>query len=234
MKQLIDIRNLEDLNKVLFLQKNITQQAKNELLAIAGDGISLVHDDEGIAEAANRFMQQERAVLEKYAKYPTFTEFRLAPHLHDGAKWGATFGVCLLVGELIFEQVKQIQPQFASVLRQMYTLLLHELENPNPDHEYLIEPLEKALHIKVTADDGGEVSAEERKTYIRHLVGELAEAMIVVGEEYGLLEVVDGTASITPMGRRVLLHLRDASKFVEQMTEAHTRFQKIKPKLSMT
>ena len=215
--------------KVLFLQKTITTQAKNELLAVAGDR-SIEPDVDPLKEA-KRFVLEETKVLEKYAKHPTLTEFQLMPNSYDGYKWGATFGVTLLVGELIFEQLKGAHPHFGPIARRLFVLFLEELDNPQ--HEYLIEPLEKHLRYKVTSDTGASISAAKQKAFVRELVNQFAETMVILCHSYGLVKVKKGGVLITPLGKRVLLHLVDASKWIEDMTVAHTKFQNAKPKLSM-
>jgi hypothetical protein len=228
-ESIVQLRNLDDLKKVLFLQKTIITQAKNELMAVISDS-SLEEGDP--LSSANRFLVEEKKILEKYAKYPTLTEFQLMPNSYDGYKWGATFGVTLLVGELIFEQLKSAHPHFSPVIRQLFVLFLTELEHPQ--HEYLIEPLEKHLRFKITDETGGAVPADRQKAFVRDLVNQLADTIVALGESYGLIKVKKGGVAITPVGKRVLLHLLDASKFVEDMTKAHAKFQISRPKLSMT
>src|ERR1700739_515277 len=213
---LIQIRNVDDLKKILHMQKTITSRAKNELLAVASD--SALEPEGDIEEQADYFMEEESKLLEKYAKYPTLTEFQLMPHLYDATKWGATFGVTLLVGELIFEQLKICHPDFAPVIRPLFILLLSELENPQ--HAYLIEPLEKHLRFKITTEEGGNVSEEEKRRYVRDLVNQFVETTVNLAEGYGILDVKTGGVAINELGKRVLLHLVDASKFVEEMTKA--------------
>jgi hypothetical protein len=225
---IVQLKNLDDLKKVLFLQKTITAQAKNELLAAVSDNSLDASGD--VMEQAHQFMAEEQKVLAKYAKYPTLTEFQLMPNSYDGYKWGATFGVTLLVGELIFEQLKQAHPHFTPVIRQLFILFLSELDNPQ--HEYLIEPLEKALRFKVTSD-GEEIAMDKQKAYMRGLVNQFAETTVSLGESYGYIKSKPGGVAITDLGRRILLHLVDASRFVEDMTAAHSKFQISKPKLSM-
>lgn len=227
---LVQIRNVDDLKKVLFLQKTITSRAKNELLAVAGD--KSLEPDGDLEEQAEYFIEEEGKLLDRYAKYPTLTEFQLMPHLYDGTKGGATFGVTLLVGELIFEQLRISHPHFGPVIRQLFILLLSELDHPQ--HAYLIEPLEKHLRFKVTTEGGEEVSQQQQHAFVRDLVNKFVETTVAVSDGYGIVEARPGGVAITPLGKRVLLHLVDASKFVEEMTKAHTKFQSIKPKLSMT
>jgi hypothetical protein len=223
---IVQLKNLDDLKKVLFLQKTITQQAKNELLAIGENSM----DSGDVTEQVRIFMAEQRKVLDKYAKYPTLTEFQLMPNSYDGYKWGATFGVTLLVGELIFEQLKSAHPHFGPIIRQLFILFLSELDNPQ--HEYLIEPLEKAARLRLTSN-GEDLSQEKQDAYKRGLLNQFAETVVSLGEGYGYLKSKPGGVVITPLGRRVLLHLVDASRFIEDMTAAHSKFQISKPKLSM-
>lgn len=219
------LRTLEDLKKILFMQRMITGQAKKELLAVASDA-ELLQDPTNIGMKAAAFMEDERKILEKYANNPTLTEFNMIPNLTGGTKWGATFGVTLLVGELILEQVKAMQGQFEPLLRRLFLILLMEMDRPK--HHFLVEPLEKALKFKVTKPDGGPVPQEEQEAYKKRLVHNLTESFIVVGTEYGLFDSHGASGfRITELGKRVLLHLLDAEKFVEQMVDAHARFQTV-------
>jgi hypothetical protein len=226
----VNVRTVEDLKKVLSVQRMITCQAKRELLAVASDA-ELLQDPTNLDKKAAAFMAEERLLLEKYANNPTLTEFNLIPNLAGGTHFGATFGVTLLVGELILEQVKSMAPKFESVLRRLFLVLLMELDSPK--HSYLVEPLEKALTFKITKPDGSPVPPEERQSYVKRMVHNLAESFILVSVEYGLVEAkaTDGF-SITPLGKRVLLHLLDADKFVDLLVDAHKKFQTTKPKTS--
>lgn len=220
MNPIVEINNVEELKKVLFLQRTISQRAKNELFETA------LEDEAGNLPEC---IEKRKLLLEKYAKYPTLAEFAYNPGMGDRTKWGATFGVTVLVGELIIEQIKHMHIHFKPVVRQMYVLLLNELDNPQ--HEYLVEPLENALRMEVTDESGGAVSEKQRKQCIRGLVHELVDDFIIISVEYGLVEAKECGFVITPVGRRVLLHLLDAIRFIEEMTTAHARFQRVKPDL---
>jgi len=227
---LVSLANLDELKKVLFLQKTIITQAKNELLATAGDFVEDAIRENPIKEG-KLFIEREKVLLKKYVDYPTLSEFVAVPSMYDGYKWGATFGVTLLVGELIFEHLRSSYPHFSPVIRQLFVLFLSELDNPQ--HEYLIDPLERHLRFRVTDETGGAVPVEKQKAFVRDLVNQLVEAMVALCESYGIVKVKKGGVAITPVGKRVLLHLVDASKFVEDMTKAHAKFQTARPKLSM-
>jgi len=228
-RPLIPINSMEELKKILFIQKTVTEQAKNEMLSIATDGM-------GNPKAAPVFVAEERKLLTKYANYPTMSEMSAEPDaLMNGTKWGATFGVAILVGGLIVEELKRMQPHLEPVLRHMLLLLLDELNHPR--HKYLVEPMERSLTITSKAAPGKEQAIK------RQVCTDLADAIIAVGTQYGIVSVAKQTnysgtkrngIALTPLGKRVFLHMVDAQRFVQEMSKAHTRFQTTKPKLSMS
>ena len=62
-------------------------------------------------------------MLENYARYPTLSEFAKMPHLADGSKWGATFGVAALVGSLVLRNAQTLLRTEASLLPTYLFLL---------------------------------------------------------------------------------------------------------------
>src|SRR5271166_4731554 len=198
MKPLAPINSVDDLKKILFIQKTVTDRAKAEMLGIATDGV-------GNPKAAEKFIMEERKLLMKYANYPTLSEMAEEPEaLMNGTKWGATFGVAILVGGLILEEVKRMQPHLEPVLRPMLMLLLDELNHPR--HKYLVEPLEK--NMKITSKTAANQAAIKRQ-----VCTDLANAMISVGSQYGVVKKDNGGVKLTPLGRRVFLHMADAERF---------------------
>jgi len=230
--KILNIQTIEDLNKVLFIQKVITRRAKDELYAIIKDAdMTAPFEDKEV----DNLMKREGELLQKYANYPTMSEFNAMPNLAAGTKWGATFGLALLVNELVLEQVKRVGPEgtpvipevFAPVLRPMYMILLAELDNPT--HNYLIEPLEKALQITLTTKTGAEVPPAERDAFVHRMVTNLVEAMLHVSSVHKIVVYHDegGTSgyAITPLGKRVLLHLMDVQQVIALMHEAYIRLR---------
>src|SRR5271166_2806341 len=121
---LFRIKTVEDLKKVLMRQKLCTRQAAEELAKIASnEALQTIEGEpeEKQKEKVFTIMKAESILLEKYGMNPTMTELNAMPHTPDLAiKWGATFGVALLVGELILEQVRQLQGTFEHALRGLY------------------------------------------------------------------------------------------------------------------
>jgi hypothetical protein len=219
---IVNLRTLEDLKKVLLVQRMVSNQAKKELLAVASDA-ELLQNPENIGKKAADLMAEEKKILTKYANNPTMTEFNILPNLKGGTHFGATFAVAVLVGELILEQVKAMQGKFKPVVHRMFMILLMELDRPK--HKYLVEPLEKAMTFNVTKPDGSPVPLEEATAYKKRMVHSLVETFLIVCIEYGLVTTANQGYHITELGRRVLLHLLDAEKFVTLLVEAHHRFQ---------
>lgn len=193
------VRSQDELLKLLFIQASVARQASKEMLAIAANP--------RLSSKPELFIAAEKRLLDKYAKYPTLTEFAEDPQLANVYKWGATFGVASLVGLLIVEEVRHLQPHFAAVARQLYFLLLKELDMPQ--HKYLVESLGEALKLPAKS-----------KTAAHGLLAQLVEAYVMVSVQFGLMGPAEANVSLTPMGKRVLLHLADAHRFIEETARA--------------
>ena len=175
---IVPINSKDELQKVLVIQKIVSETAQKEMIAAAKPEDPAAH------------VEAEAALLEKYARYPTLTEFRKMSALADGEKWGATFGVTALVGSLVLANAKR---------------LLHTEE----DLKYAY------LSFLVALDMAGEAVAIDRVTAV----------FAVLSEQFGILRAQGDALILTVVGRRVVLHLMDAHKFVEEVTKACVRFQ---------
>lgn len=233
---LVNIQSTEDLKSVLLRQKMITRRAAEDLgRIVTNEAVSLIENEpeEDQHEKTLLLIRTEALLLENYAKHLTFTEINaLPPKKAEAMKWGATFGVSLLVGELILEQVKQIQGSFSNILRILYTLLLKELDNPQTP--FMIDPLMKAVSMEITAPNR-EISPEERLAIKTKLIIQLVDTFATVSASYGIMEIYEGDKyALTPVGKRVLLHLIDIETYIQLLSEAHKRFQREKPILPTT
>jgi len=182
-------------------------------------------------EEIKRLVLGQRELLEKYAKYPTMSEFSFHPSLVGATKWGATFGVAVMMKAFVVDPVKAFMQPLAPFVRAALVLILKELNDPV--HEYLIEPLEEALKLRFTDEDGTEVEGDKAKAVSRKLTYQLAEGLLLVGAQYGLVAGAPQGFAITDLGRRVLLHMIDADLFLVELAAAHKKFQSTKPRLSM-
>lgn len=209
-KKLIPIRSADELQKILFIQRSCTQVAKNEMLAL------VMRNRE-----PEKYILAAKKLLAKYASYPTLTEFADDPKLSNVYKWGATFGTAALVGGLILQEVGTLQPEFAPVLLRAFLLLLKELDQP--EHKSLVELLIGELRAE-------HISAWQPER-IRLALAGLAETFVAVSAQFGLMTQGKEGAALTPAGKRVLMHLASAARFIDEMNEAQGKFQSKKAEL---
>jgi len=103
--RLVPLDTLEDLKRVLFVQKTIAQEVRREMMATATTE-ELAKGKLSGPEEVKRIVLAHGRLLEKYAKYPTLSEFSFHPSLVGATKWGATFGVAIMVRALVIDQVR--------------------------------------------------------------------------------------------------------------------------------
>lgn len=230
----IKIETLDDLKKVLFIQRQITRQAHDELEAVASDNVLDADPD---TRQVKKFMKEESELLAVYAMRPTLTEWATqggleANGFYEGAHtWGASFGVSILTGELVLEQIRSMHPQFTSAVKGVFlSLLAAEAQMRTNLDESEMEKV--AMNFNVTKQDGSPIQDEAIKEKIRASLSDMVQTIVATGIEYGLFEERPaGTHVITEVGTRVLFHLQDIQKFVTIMGEAHQRFQNEAPAL---
>jgi hypothetical protein len=228
--RLVKLDTLEDLKHVLYVQKTIGQGVRREMIALATTKELATGKVSG-PEEMRRIITGQSRLLEKYAKYPTLSEFSFHPSLAMATHWGATFGVAIMVKALIVDQIKATMPVFAPFMRNIYILILKELNNPT--HEFLIEPLEESIKFRVTVgEDGEEVDNEKSKMLTRRLLYQATESLLMISVQYQIVEAAPVGFAISEMGRRCLLHLIDADIFLNELAEAHKRFQSERPRLN--
>jgi hypothetical protein len=119
---LAQVNSKEQLLKVLAIQAAITERARKEMLAA---GTSSLTGE----KKARGYVAAERELLEKYARYPTLTEFSKMPNTMNSVKWGATFGVAALVGALILDFCKTFL-ELEGDPREALMIFLMQLDDP--------------------------------------------------------------------------------------------------------
>jgi hypothetical protein len=214
---LLLIQTVEDLKQILFAQKTITKVAMDELNRFSE---AMLPPDGAVSED---LMYAELQLLEKYCSYPTLTEWVSDERLGKSrlTKWGSTFGVSVLVNQLILEQIKpQLSPKspLLDSVRVLYILLLEELAYPK--HQYLVEALEERVFFEANSPRGLRLNKREQQIHKRELLTQFIEIALFISECYGIV-----AQNITSLGMRVMLHLRDAMICINDLTEAHKRFQ---------
>lgn len=230
----VRIETLEDLKKVLFLQRQITRKAHDELEAVASDNVLDADPDPA---KVKKFMKEESELLTSYAIRPTLTEWVYNSGISDtnlfgGTNaWGATFAVAILTSELVLEQVRAMHPQFAPTIKSVFLqLLAAETQMKTTLDEGELENV--VMKFNVTKPDGTPINDESIKKQILAGLTDLVSTIVATGLEYGLFEDRGkGAHIITNLGVRVLLHMQDTLRFVSVMAEAHKRFQSEAPAL---
>ncbi len=223
---IINLDTPQALEKALFLQKLLSRQAKRDLDDIAQKAV--------MYDSVYK-LKHERILLENYANGPTLTEFKLMPSTFDSTRWGATFGVTVLVQSLIIDRADiSHKPDLQPLLRPLLLVLVNELSNPQS--KSLLDPLKDALKFSIKMN-GEELTGTTRDSFIQSFLQGIVESFISAMHEYSLVRLVQLAGNqgwqITPLGQRVYLHLMDARKFLEAVTEAHVKLQAVKPNLSM-
>jgi hypothetical protein len=178
MTTIVPLNSGEDVAKVLALQKAISDTAESELKVIT---------QASMESDVPAFFKATTGLLEKYARYATFTEFKAMPHLADSEKWGATFGVTTLVGALILLPAQTLLNTTES-LKDVYV-------------KYLIDMDSKTQAIKMD------------KVYA---------VLTILSENHGIVWAKGEKISLTVVGKRILLHLLDAAKFIDEIVAATT------------
>jgi len=228
----VSIKTVEDLYKILTLKRIISRRANEELLNIAGDKVLKTNVDPTDEETI-QFMLEERELLRKYASYPSLTEWNLMPEFHSGTKWGSTFGVTVLVGELILENIRQLHTGFSiSVLQKMLLAILGELNKSTAS--YLIDAILKITKWNIARSDGKSLNEKDKEKFICQILISILESFVSVMDKYGLVNAKENSLTITDLGRRVLLHMKDAQDFVDVLADVHAKLQNKKSDFSIT
>jgi hypothetical protein len=229
-KVLVVIRSLDDLSRVLHTQKMIAAKAKKEFASIDSSNLDLNKPNEN---RLFEYIRQEKELLEKWSLMPTLTEFNQAvSQVSEDGKWGGTFGVAVLVQDIVLEQVYNQQKRLKPLLRKILMVMLNHLEKEDTNRGALDQVLAK-IKLTATADRQGiNLSKSENYTIVRKMMGQMVDTFLAVGCAFGLFENEGFEFKTTPCGARVYWHMVDIQRFIEILTESHRAFQKEKPKLN--
>lgn len=220
-KPLLPIHTAADFTKVLALQEAIVRATKSTIVALA-----MEHREPGA------FFAAAKKLIEVNATYPTFSEFRDKPSLTNVYKWGATFSIPVLMTALVLQTVQTQYPKFEPVVRRIFLLLLTELDSPEHPGDFIVY-LHSQLSMRVSNE------TKESVAYVPNAGSVLYEVMhadlvkvvsmfIMVGYSLGLMSEAKESTSLTPVGQRVLLHLIDAAKCIEEASAAQVKFKRKK------
>jgi len=221
---LLNINTVSELNSALSSQRTATRQALLELDAVHGQLFSIESEEKDEMRVARILLDKEVRLLERYSSRPSLREFQL-PYMQGFAKEGGTFGTVAIVGEVILQNICAIESRFARVHRFILMLILREIDDPSAEVVDLIDVVLRFMRIELK-QELDTLPEPERQRLLRGLMRPLVEATILVLQQYRIVESPDNQGwRLTAMGRRVMLHLFDAQKFIEHIAETHLRLQ---------
>ncbi len=224
MGKLFAINTINELQYILHLQRSISRQATLALDEIF-QGIVTEENWDDEEYLARITMQRESELLEKYARLPTLTELDNNPMLKTVTHSGATFGVAAIVGEVIMSRLRVIANVFPTAHRMLLMVMLAEFDKPASEDIDLVETFYRSMKVELN-ESVGVITEEERRRLLRSMLFSLAQAMVLVCEQYRMIANVNDEGWIlTPLGQRVMVHLFDAQRFIESVLDAHHRLQ---------
>jgi hypothetical protein len=225
MGRLFEIRTINELHHLLQVQRLVTRQASMALDEIFQDVQSPATETDE-TYLAQITMERECQLLEKYARQPSLTEMERDPQLVNSFHPGATFGVASVVGEVILSHIRTMAPMFANAHRLLLMVMLSEFDKPTSDDIDLVQTFSRSIRVQLDEKQTGDLSPSERQRLLHGMLSKLAEAMVLVSNQYKLIENVNNEGWVlTPIGYRVMVHLFDAQRFIDSVADAHRRFQ---------
>jgi hypothetical protein len=226
MEQLLEIRTVEELNRALLLQRTTAHKITQEIDDLI-KGIATQENQDDDEYLASMLMEREGELLRKYAALPTLIEYERSPHLKDVMESAGTFAVTTIIGEVILANVRSLSDAFVRAHRALLLVVLNEISKPVSEDGDLVDTILRSM--KFEFDERSQSMSEAQRTKgLRSAVAPVAEAIVLVLQQYRMIEVPEGAQGyvITPHGQRVLLHLFAAQTFVEAVTRAHGALQK--------
>lgn len=221
----LSLRSAQELNTAVSRQRVITRRVLLELDRLAESLVPQEMNEEDETEIAGKLRLGEVRLLKKYSALPTLRELQIQPHLRGVSGEEGTFGVAAIVGEVLLSSIRAIEPRFSRVHRLLLMLLMREIDNPEQEEADIIGIALRFMRIELKAELNG-ISEDERQRLLRALLRPLVETMILVMQEYGLVEWVEERGyRLTPVGKRVMMHLYDVQVFIDTVARAHIGLQ---------
>ena len=224
MHDLLTIRSIPELQDALSQQRTFTRKVLEELDTLGAQLPDEASPEEEIKVAAE-LKAREYHLLARYSELPTLTEFQQLPALRGMSYAGGTFGVAAVVGEVLLSTVRGIAPGFVRLHRIIMLLLLKEMDDPTSADSDLVDPVVRFMRLQMH-ESLSKLGEEERSKLVHETVRPLVQAMLLVLYEYGVVEIPDANGyRLTPVGKRVFLHLFDVQRFIDAVSAAHIRLQ---------
>jgi hypothetical protein len=191
LSPVVPINSKEELEKVLAIQKAVSDRARIELVS-----------ESPAPTTPSEFVEFAAKTLEKYARYPTLTEYQFTPNLADSEKWGATFGVTALIGALVLNHARQMMG-VRSDLRLEYLRFLDTLAEPGRgsiDMNALIRVfavLSESYGIVWTAEEQLSLTVAGKRVYLHMLdAAKFVEEVSKAAQRYRVCKTCLGEGAV--------------------------------------
>jgi hypothetical protein len=219
---LIRSDSIEELRQLIVRQRNISEKAKQELHVLTDSTALLYGSDGSISQTtAAEINSKVNALFVKYASLPTLKEFYEMPQLEDRIVWGATFGVSSIFGSVVLRPLVELFPEFVATIRPIVYKVLVAMTHPDNDVP-IIEQILLDLKFSIRDREGREIVGEQKNQMMYQQVAGLLELVAKLFDSYGIMESKredNGNleSTLTPLGERVLFHLRDAEQYISEI-----------------
>ena len=232
------VQTLPDLLKLISKQKTITDKSVRELHKEMDSTHLLFKPDRTLTDGSSQeITRRVHALLFRYASLPTLKEFELNPKgVLDGFSWGASFGVAAIVGSVFLNSWSEIFPEFKNIIRAVMMRVLEEQSKAEKEEDStpMIDRILPDMKFSIRDQNGVEIVGEQRNKIMYSRVAALLQLMAQVLVTYGILELDEEemdlgeeqiSAKLSPLGRRVFLHLKDVEEYVAQISELYPRLK---------
>lgn len=231
------VQTLPDLLKLIAKQKTISDKTVRELHKEMDTASLLFKPDRTLTEhSSQEITRKVHALLFKYAHLPTLAEFEKNPKGElNGFVWGSSFAVTSIIGSVFLNSWSEVFPEFKNIIRSVMMRVLEEqaaAKSGETSGVPMIDRLLPSLKFQIRDQNGVEILGEARDKLIYARVASLLQLMAQVMISYGILELdpeegdlEDISAKLTPMGHRILLHLQDVEKYIEEISQLYPKLR---------
>ena len=231
MSNLLNLNVFEDLQKTLIRQKESTEKAKRELNRLTDSVMILYAPDGSFSEATtNEITRKVTNLLSSYATLPTLSEFAAKPALLNTASWGGSFGVATIVGTVMLKTLAEFSDFPAPVVKSIFIRVLkelHDVAKGGGNEISIMERIMESLCFSIKDWNGNGIIGDKRDMVIKGKVSLLLELLAKLMNDYKLIDTEkdskgeEAASSITPLGVRVYLHLRDVESYIMEISVAY-------------
>lgn len=219
---LLDLKTVDDLYRVVKISRIVTATARAEHTKILNNFNGDVKD----------LVAQQIALIKNYANHPSFSEFSGIQGLELGVKWGSSFGVDILIRDILLSHGTLGFIRNLNTPRGIH-LFLSFLKFATEGEESVLKVLRSSLACNIDCIDKIKAQGIDVSIFLDRLLEETEMAFISLAHTYGLISPIEGSvgANFTPLGARVFIHMQDMVTFRNRVATAHERLAKSRPSM---